>query len=139
MATQSRRQFIVALASTTTVFAASRRALARSMANRSLSFTHTHTGERLAVEYFSGGDHRPEAPPTVKNFLSARSATGQDLEANLNAAEIVLVERGRRSVGAQRIRHTRELHLERRPHRSTTAELEASEHVVTGHSLVEIF
>src|SRR5207245_701373 len=28
----------------------------------------------------------------VANLLSARSATGQDLEANLNAAEIALVE-----------------------------------------------
>jgi uncharacterized protein YcbK (DUF882 family) len=69
MPTQSRRQFIVALASTATVLAAPRRALARSMAPRSLHFVHTHTGERLAIDYFSGGDYLPEALSTVNHFL----------------------------------------------------------------------
>jgi len=69
MATQSRRQFMVALVSTATVLAAPRRAFARSTATRSLHFTHTHTGERLAVEYFSGGDYLPDALATVNHFL----------------------------------------------------------------------
>ena len=36
---------------------------------RALRFTHTHTGERLAIEYFSGGTYVPDALSTVNHFL----------------------------------------------------------------------
>ena len=34
-----------------------------------LSFFHTHTSERLAVEYFDGGAYLPDALATVNHFL----------------------------------------------------------------------
>ena len=36
---------------------------------RELKFTHTHTGERLAVEYFTGGTYLPDALATINQFL----------------------------------------------------------------------
>ena len=42
---------------------------ARSTAARTLDFVHTHTGERLSVEYFGGGAYVPEALATVNHFL----------------------------------------------------------------------
>jgi uncharacterized protein YcbK (DUF882 family) len=38
-------------------------------AARTLRFTHTHTGERLAIEYFSGGTYLVDALATVNYFL----------------------------------------------------------------------
>jgi uncharacterized protein YcbK (DUF882 family) len=64
----SRRAFVAALVGGAPVLAA-RRLLASSTATRSLDFTHTHTGERLAVEYFTGGKYVPDALTTVDHFL----------------------------------------------------------------------
>jgi uncharacterized protein YcbK (DUF882 family) len=36
---------------------------------RSLAFTHLHTGERLAVEYFNGGGYLPDALRAVDELL----------------------------------------------------------------------
>lgn len=36
---------------------------------RSLSFLHTHTGERLEAEYCSGGQYQPECLTQVNHFL----------------------------------------------------------------------
>ncbi|HEX9892716.1 MAG TPA: DUF882 domain-containing protein [Gemmatimonadales bacterium] len=38
-------------------------------ASRELAFTHSHTGERLAVEYFTAGSYQPEAMVEVNQFL----------------------------------------------------------------------
>lgn len=38
-------------------------------ATRALDFAHTHTGEQLSVEYFSGGTYLPDALSTVNHFL----------------------------------------------------------------------
>lgn len=65
----SRRSFITACATALPILAAPRRLLAQSASARALSFTHTHTGERLAVEYFSGGEYLPDALATVNHFL----------------------------------------------------------------------
>jgi uncharacterized protein YcbK (DUF882 family) len=65
----SRRAFVAALAGTVPVLAIPRRLLAKSMGGRSLDFVHTHTGERLAVEYFGGGAYVPDALTTVNHFL----------------------------------------------------------------------
>ncbi len=43
--------------------------LARSAGTRALDFVHTHTGERLAVEYFGGGTYVPDALADVNHFL----------------------------------------------------------------------
>lgn len=51
------------------MLAAPRRLLARSAAGRELHFTHTHTGERLAVEYFNDGAYVPDALQEVNHFL----------------------------------------------------------------------
>jgi len=67
----SRRQFASALAAAVPMIAASRHVFAAStaMVPRALTFVHTHTGERLAVEYFSGGEYLPDALSTVNHFL----------------------------------------------------------------------
>ena len=36
---------------------------------RTLNFVHTHTGERLAIEFFSRGTYLPDALATVNHFL----------------------------------------------------------------------
>lgn len=66
---RSRRAFVATLAGAIPVFAASRRLLARSTEIRTLDFVHTHTGERLAIDYFGGGEYVPEALATVNHFL----------------------------------------------------------------------
>jgi uncharacterized protein YcbK (DUF882 family) len=65
----SRRAFVRILAVAAPVFVAPRRVLARTTADRALRFAHTHTGERLAVEYFSGGTYLPDALATINHFL----------------------------------------------------------------------
>ena len=42
---------------------------AASAAGRTLNFTHTHTGERLAVEDFSNGSYLQDALASVNHFL----------------------------------------------------------------------
>ena len=69
MGGMSRRSFVVALAAAVPVLAAPRRLLAASPSARALSLTHTHTGERLAVEYFSGGSYLRNALASFDHFL----------------------------------------------------------------------
>ena len=64
----SRRAFVAALSTTIPFLAAPRRTFAASAA-RGLRFTHTHTGERLAVEYFDGGTYLQDALTTINHFL----------------------------------------------------------------------
>ena len=65
----SRRAFVTTLTSTIPLLSLPCGLLARSTATRSLDFVHTHTGERLAVEYFGGGAYVPDALATVNHFL----------------------------------------------------------------------
>ena len=67
----SRRQFMSGLAASVPMIAASRDVFAASaaMVPRALTFVHTHTGERLAIEYFSGAEYLPDALSTVNHFL----------------------------------------------------------------------
>jgi uncharacterized protein YcbK (DUF882 family) len=65
----SRRAFVAVLAGAVPALAAPRRLLARSPGTRALDFVHTHTGERLSVEYFGGGAYQPDALTTVNHFL----------------------------------------------------------------------
>ena len=65
----SRRNFLAAgLASLPLVGGFPRRLLALA-SSRSLSFYNTHTGERLVVEYFVGGEYVPDALQQVNWFL----------------------------------------------------------------------
>jgi uncharacterized protein YcbK (DUF882 family) len=69
MNTHSRRAFLGRLAATVPLIAAPRRLFADAAGARALRFTHTHTGERLAVEYFRGGTYLPDGLATVNHFL----------------------------------------------------------------------
>jgi uncharacterized protein YcbK (DUF882 family) len=64
----SRRTFLGTLVAVP-VAAAPRYLFAEAAPARALQFTHTHTGERLAVEYFSGGTYLQDALATVNYFL----------------------------------------------------------------------
>jgi uncharacterized protein YcbK (DUF882 family) len=61
MEIHSRRTFLGRVLATVPAIAAPRHLLAESAGVRALRFTHTHTGERLAIEYFRGGTYLPEA------------------------------------------------------------------------------
>ena len=65
----SRRRFVAALVSTVPLVAASRRVLAAAPGARALRFAHMHTGERLTIEYFSGGTYVPDALAAVNRLL----------------------------------------------------------------------
>ena len=68
MIAHSRRTFLGTLAAAVPLIAAPCRLLAEST-GRALRFAHTHTGERLAIEYFSGGTYLADALTTVNHFL----------------------------------------------------------------------
>jgi uncharacterized protein YcbK (DUF882 family) len=65
----SRRQFVATIAAAVPFLGTPRRLLAGSPACRALTFTHTHTGEHLAVEYFTSGAYVPDALAAVNHFL----------------------------------------------------------------------
>ncbi len=65
----SRRAFLGMLVATVPIVTAPRRLFAEFASARALRFAHTHTGERLAIEYFSGGAYLPDALTTVNYFL----------------------------------------------------------------------
>ncbi len=65
----SRRQFVGGFAVAVPFMATAPRLLATTLSSRALRFSHTHTGERLAVEYFSGGAYLDDALATVNQFL----------------------------------------------------------------------
>ena len=64
----SRRRFLGTIASAP-VLAALPRPAAALPGPRELRFLHTHTGERLVVEYFDARDYLPDALATVNHFL----------------------------------------------------------------------
>lgn len=54
------------------------------LAPRALAFAHTHTGERLSVEYFNGGSYLPDALSTVNHFLrDFRTGDVHEIDAGL--------------------------------------------------------
>jgi len=103
MSSYSRRDFLCTLAAGIPLLGAAQSALAAapgSLASgaapvsvsaslglaptRALRFAHTHTGERLAVEYFSRGDYLPDALSTVNYFLrDFRTGDVHDIDAGL--------------------------------------------------------
>ena len=60
MSTLSRRGFLTSLSAVLWT-AGSGRLIASAPGPRELSFLHTHTGERLSVEYFQNGTYLPDA------------------------------------------------------------------------------
>jgi uncharacterized protein YcbK (DUF882 family) len=92
----SRRGFLSTCAMGLPMLALSSRAMAASLigtadsaaslasGTRHLRFLHTHTAERLSVEYFSGGDYLPDALTTVNHFLrDFRTGDVHDIDARL--------------------------------------------------------
>lgn len=65
----SRRAFVGTFAAAVPLLAAPQRLFADTAATRALKFSHTHTGERLAVEYFNSGEYLPDALSTINHFL----------------------------------------------------------------------
>jgi uncharacterized protein YcbK (DUF882 family) len=63
----SRRHFLATLAAA--VPSAVRPSPLAAAEARALRFAHTHTGERLTVEYFAGGSYLQDALATVNHFL----------------------------------------------------------------------
>lgn len=54
------------------------------LAPRELRFLHTHTGERLTVEYFQQGEYLPDALSTVNRFLrDFRTGEVHEIDAGL--------------------------------------------------------
>lgn len=69
MMAHSRRTFLSTVLAAVPIVAAPRRLLAAASGVRTLRFMHTHTGERLAIEYFERGTYLPDALTTVNYFL----------------------------------------------------------------------
>lgn len=65
----SRRRFVTTVAAALPALALPRAASARTAATRALKFEHTHTGEKLLVEYAQGDRYLPDALATVNHFL----------------------------------------------------------------------
>ncbi len=65
----SRRSFIRAVALAAPAFAVPKQLLASTVSTRALRFAHTHTGERLDVEYFSSGTYLAEGLSAINHLL----------------------------------------------------------------------
>lgn len=66
----SRRRFVTTLAAAAVpVLAMPHRLIAAASSTRALNFAHTHTGERLTVEYFTSGAYLEDALTTINHFL----------------------------------------------------------------------
>jgi len=69
MSNFSRRGFLSVVSAGIAGLAVPRWVHAESAAVRALRFTHLHTGERLAVEYFSAGAYLPDALRAIDHLL----------------------------------------------------------------------
>jgi uncharacterized protein YcbK (DUF882 family) len=65
----TRRRFLATMAGALPVLAMPQLLLADETATRALTFIHTHTAEKLSVEYFTRGQYLPDALSTVNHFL----------------------------------------------------------------------
>ena len=65
----SRRAFVASLATAASVLLVPKVLLAASPVSRALRFVHTHTSERLVVEYFTRGNYAPDGLAAVNHFL----------------------------------------------------------------------
>jgi uncharacterized protein YcbK (DUF882 family) len=65
----SRRRFVTTVAAALPALALPRRAWADTDTVRALKFAHTHTGEKLVVEYARGGRYLSDALASVNHFL----------------------------------------------------------------------
>ena len=84
MKTHSRRMFLGSLLGAVPILAGPRPLFAALAPVRALRFTHTHTGERLTIEYFRSGTYLPDALATVNHFLrDFRTGDVHDIDSDL--------------------------------------------------------
>jgi uncharacterized protein YcbK (DUF882 family) len=101
----SRRDFLRRLAIAAPAIVVADRAVAAidpataAAANRALTFHHTHTGERLAVEYFCSGSYIPDALAAINRHLRD-FRTGE--EHIIDPALLDLLHRLRLTTGSDR-------------------------------------
>ena len=69
MSQLTRRRFLMTFAAASPLSAAPCGAFAVVHEIRALSFSHLHTGERLSLEYFSGGEYLPGALAALNHLL----------------------------------------------------------------------
>jgi uncharacterized protein YcbK (DUF882 family) len=69
MSQVSRRRFLAGLAAAVPSLAAPQWLFAEATGGRTLRFNHLHTGERLAVEYFSAGTYLTDALRAIDQLL----------------------------------------------------------------------
>ncbi len=69
MTPPSRRQFLTTLATGSLALGSRPAWAAQPTASRELRFSHLHTGEMLAVEYFQAGRYQPDALEAVNHLL----------------------------------------------------------------------
>jgi len=69
MRSMCRRQFVATLAASVPVLSRPHALFGAAEGTRALDFVHTHTGERLNVEYAHGTRYLPDALETVNHFL----------------------------------------------------------------------
>lgn len=67
--TASRRGFLGAAIGSVAGVLVSRTALAQPLAPRILRFNHTHTGEKLAIEYWKGGTYETESLGAINHLM----------------------------------------------------------------------
>lgn len=65
----TRRAFLKATAATAAALAMPDFAHAQPMAPRVLKFNHTHTGEKLAIEYWKGGTYENESLAAINHLM----------------------------------------------------------------------
>ena len=67
--TTSRRSFLGIAAGAAVGLLAPRALRAQSLSPRLLRFNHTHTGEKLAIEYWKAGDYEPESLSVINHLM----------------------------------------------------------------------
>lgn len=65
----TRRGFLAAAATAVAGVLSPRMAFAQPMDPRVLEFNHTHTGEKLAIEYWRAGDYEPEGLGAINRLM----------------------------------------------------------------------
>ena len=65
----TRRGFLGAATAAVAGFLAPRMGFAQPMHPRVLKFNHTHTGEKLAIEYWRAGDYEPEGLGAINRLM----------------------------------------------------------------------
>ena len=69
MSPTTRRRFLASMTASMSLVTASGVSLGAAAQSREIGFKHLHTGERLVLEYFSGGRYIPESLEAINRLL----------------------------------------------------------------------